>query len=385
MDYLTLLEQGIESWNQWRAKHPNQACDLENQDLSHGYFFEGNFEGANLRDANLQRACLVGANFKGADLSGADLSGAYLGDANFYGANLAHANFTKTAIERADMRQANLLGTQFTDVDLRSVKLPDPKAEPYSSNIADWKLHPEPQQALTTDKNSAAINSTPAKPSFLGRITKPRKAIGRETTAEPIDWQQSVRLSSMPVRNQNKQAPSKRQKQRENHRKAKPAAANTSKKQNTQQQNTQWGRRESDQRLAALLGHRVRQQRNWIPAIAAAGIAIAVGIPFALPTIVNSQQQLATKSVTTLALTKSLTGNGQIRAIATHTPSNGTTQVIVGKSNGTIKIWDGQTGETINTLASSSESIQSIAMSESGQWLISSSNQGLNVWNPKTG
>ena len=110
MDYLTLLEQGIEQWNQWRSRHPNEACSLIDIDLSHGYFFEGNFQGVDLRGANLQRACLVGANFQNADLTGADLTGAYLGDANFYGANLAHANFTKAALERAAMRQANSTG-----------------------------------------------------------------------------------------------------------------------------------------------------------------------------------------------------------------------------------------------------------------------------------
>ncbi|NJM99565.1 MAG: hypothetical protein HC800_22645 [Phormidesmis sp. RL_2_1] len=38
MNPLTLLQSGIDNWNQWRAEHPDIPCSLAEQDLSHGYF-----------------------------------------------------------------------------------------------------------------------------------------------------------------------------------------------------------------------------------------------------------------------------------------------------------------------------------------------------------
>ncbi len=193
MDYQTLLEQGINYWNQWRSHHPKAACTLEGQDLSHGYFFEGNFEGVNLRGANLQRACLVGANFRSADLTGADLTGAYLGDASFYGANLSHANFAKTALERADMRRANLLGTQLTDTDIRSVKFSDATLDPYGNEIA--YLLSQPQVASLPN-----LKTTVEKSSLVRRIAAQLKMLIRAKSETTADWQQDIRLSAVPGR-----------------------------------------------------------------------------------------------------------------------------------------------------------------------------------------
>lgn len=110
-----LIEDGVDSWNQWRAANPHRPCRLEGQDLSGGYFFEGDFSGVNLRGANLQRACLIGADLRWADLRGANLSGAYLDEANFYGANLNDATFTGASLERVNLRRVHWLGKQMSD------------------------------------------------------------------------------------------------------------------------------------------------------------------------------------------------------------------------------------------------------------------------------
>lgn len=112
MNYVNLLERGIDSWNRWRDRHPHVSCDLSGQDLSEGFYFEGNFSNVSFKGAKLRRACLIGANLQGADLSGSDLSGAYLGNANLSGANLSNARLSGTNLNRADLRQANLQGTQ---------------------------------------------------------------------------------------------------------------------------------------------------------------------------------------------------------------------------------------------------------------------------------
>ncbi|MEL6775789.1 MAG: pentapeptide repeat-containing protein [Cyanobacteria bacterium J06597_16] len=112
MARISLLKESIERWNQWRWEHPNKPCSLEGQDLSRGYFFEGDFSGANLRGAKLSGACLIGADLRWADLTGADLRGAYLGEANLYGASLADANFTGANLERANLNRARGVSSQ---------------------------------------------------------------------------------------------------------------------------------------------------------------------------------------------------------------------------------------------------------------------------------
>ncbi|MEL6553483.1 MAG: pentapeptide repeat-containing protein [Cyanobacteria bacterium J06621_11] len=435
MNHLTLLQQGIESWNQWRDRHPNAVCDLEGQDLSHGYFFEGNFSGANLKNANLQRACLVGVNFKGADLSGADLSGAYLADANFYGANLSHANLSKTDLDRADIREANLLGTQLAEVDLRHTKLPDPTVNPYSHQVAallaktstpstapksDKKLEttsnakaaPIRKEAGTNKINAKKSASTPSKlaqpnpikwqPSQWFRAASAVKIFSRENPEAIADYQQRIRLSAIPASTKNnapltnrlltKAAPTAQKSPSEST--TAPvlkAPAKTSPK--TSSKTSQWGRRQVDQTLSAQLARLLTPRTAWAPTtVAATGLVLAISWPTLTGNLPNvklgnegTSQTVITAEATSLALVKSLTGESQIWSIATQSLANGTTQVLAGKANGDIQIWDGKTGETIRTLSGHSDGVKSLAISKSGQWLVSSDRTALKVWNPTSG
>ena len=154
MNALVLLESGIDNWNQWRSHHPHVPIDLAGQDLSHGYFFEGNLRGANLSGANLQRACLIGADLTSADLTGADLTGAYLGDANLTGANLANANLKAANLDRADLRRTNLVGAKIIEADIRTAQLPDPNADPYVDEIVSLLF--EQRLALTMQSKASA-------------------------------------------------------------------------------------------------------------------------------------------------------------------------------------------------------------------------------------
>lgn len=106
MDCLSLLQQDIDDWNQWRAEHPGAPCSLSTLDLSQGYFFDGNFSSVDLSGADLRRACLIGADFSYANLAGADLSEAYLGEAVFFGANLSGVKLAGAHIERTNFEQA---------------------------------------------------------------------------------------------------------------------------------------------------------------------------------------------------------------------------------------------------------------------------------------
>ena len=123
MDFMALLDAGVDRWNQWRSLHPTVPCTLAGKDLSGGYFFECDLSGVNLQGANLQRACLIGADLRWADLTGADLRGAYLGEANFYGAKLNDTDFTDASMERADLRRVHRAGRQMADGGDRMAKM----------------------------------------------------------------------------------------------------------------------------------------------------------------------------------------------------------------------------------------------------------------------
>ena len=103
IDYLVLIEQGVEAWNRWRVENPDETPDLES-----AYLFEKSLQGINLRNANLSRACLIGADLAGADLAGANLCGVYANTANFQGASLVAADLREGNFIEANLTQANL-------------------------------------------------------------------------------------------------------------------------------------------------------------------------------------------------------------------------------------------------------------------------------------
>ena len=59
-EHLDILQQGVETWNQWRKEHADISPDLN---------------GANLSFADLNKAHLSGAHLSGADLANANFTG----------------------------------------------------------------------------------------------------------------------------------------------------------------------------------------------------------------------------------------------------------------------------------------------------------------------
>lgn len=176
MNHLIRLRDGIEGWNRWRLSHAEEICDLAGEDLSHGYFFEGNFSWANFKGASLQRACLIGADLRSADLSGADLTGAYLGDADLRGANLSYANLTNANLDRANLRGASLLGAQITEADIYAARLSDFSVESGSdvltSSLSQTRLADE---SAVMPKNQYSIAARGAIASLFNiKITLPQ-------------------------------------------------------------------------------------------------------------------------------------------------------------------------------------------------------------------
>ena len=212
MNHLNLLKNDVEGWNRWRLSHAEVTCDLAGEDLSHGYFFEGNFNRANLKGAILRRACLIGADLRGADLSGADLTGAYLGDADLSGANLSHANLTDANLDRANLQGANLLGTQVTAADICVAQLHSSGIEPCSDtptcslsqtrSAGELAVLPKNQHSLAfkaSVKNAPKLLTSAFRQSPLQQMALQLQSFTRQSPKAAMLRQQAIRQSAAPL------------------------------------------------------------------------------------------------------------------------------------------------------------------------------------------
>jgi len=132
-EHTEVVMQGSRAIDEWRAKWPGAAFDLENANLTGADLRGANLDGANLRRANLaaakmQEASLVGAvlrealldraNLDYADLTLADVMSASLKEAALYFATLAGANLNRANLEGADLTLANLNSTKLSGTKL---------------------------------------------------------------------------------------------------------------------------------------------------------------------------------------------------------------------------------------------------------------------------
>lgn len=144
-EHLLILEQGVESWNQWRKENPGivpnlEGCNLRGAKLSNIDFritnlSEADLTGADLRFANLsgirlrdidfsihdplfRMVRLTVANRTVADLSFANLSGANLSGANLIGTLLISANLTDADLSKTNLKAASFKHTVLGNIDL---------------------------------------------------------------------------------------------------------------------------------------------------------------------------------------------------------------------------------------------------------------------------
>ena len=133
-EHLTVLSQGVGSWNSWRRANRQtrpdlreaslrekdltgvdfRGADLRNVDFHRTNLFQANLRGARLRDSNLFETDLSEADLSGADLRTANLRGAKIQKANLTGANFGHANLTNANLSEADLSQAKLEATELS-------------------------------------------------------------------------------------------------------------------------------------------------------------------------------------------------------------------------------------------------------------------------------
>jgi uncharacterized protein YjbI with pentapeptide repeats len=141
--HVSLLEQGVDLWNDWRRQNPDDLPDLSGAllseanlggaDLTRAILTRANLSRAKLTKANLgevdlsraklARANLSGAHLARADLSRASLTGATLAGANLAGANLLAANLTRANLSSATFTGARLTGAKLTQANLRGANL----------------------------------------------------------------------------------------------------------------------------------------------------------------------------------------------------------------------------------------------------------------------
>jgi uncharacterized protein YjbI with pentapeptide repeats len=122
-NHLSILEQGVEAWNQWREANPQVRPNLYNADLYDKQLKGINFARANLVGAHLMRTDLTKADFHFCDLTCANLMAATLDGANLDGADLFCANFARASLRNAQVRRTNLMGAVLVETDLTQAQL----------------------------------------------------------------------------------------------------------------------------------------------------------------------------------------------------------------------------------------------------------------------
>jgi uncharacterized protein YjbI with pentapeptide repeats len=111
-EQLSLLQQGVDIWNQWRLDNSNIQPDLSGASLN-----GMDLSGADLKAANLIGAVLSEADLRRANLQQADLSGADLFKVDLFEANLNRADLRGADLIRANLIEANLLEANLTEAD----------------------------------------------------------------------------------------------------------------------------------------------------------------------------------------------------------------------------------------------------------------------------
>ena len=216
-EHLTILQQEVVHWNQWRRDHPTVRPDLAGATLTDAELPQCNFSGADLRAVALSGAKLFKANFREADLSLANLAEAYLKEADFVSATLRSADFrganlwgalldladlykadlrganlmwvtlVETRLVRADLTGSNVYGVSAWNVDLKEAVQKDLNISRYNEpviTVDDLEVAQFVYLILNNDKIRNAIDTIGQKGVLiLGRFSEERKFVLDEIRA----------------------------------------------------------------------------------------------------------------------------------------------------------------------------------------------------------
>lgn len=128
INHLTILNQGLDDWNEWRKAAPEIIPDLREENFNNfdfsGYDLTGvNFENASLKQASFSNTPLYQAIFSGADLSEVNLTRKMLSDTSLAGANLSCSILSESVLDGSDLSYANLEGVDLSDASLQQANL----------------------------------------------------------------------------------------------------------------------------------------------------------------------------------------------------------------------------------------------------------------------
>ena len=113
--HVSLINQGLETWNDWVDKNPDETPDFFQADLRGKQLSKFNLQKANLKEAKLQSSNLNNAVLTDAKLRKAKLQETNLQRANFENADLREVNFFEANLQAANLQNADLRGAQFSD------------------------------------------------------------------------------------------------------------------------------------------------------------------------------------------------------------------------------------------------------------------------------
>ncbi|MEL6471484.1 MAG: pentapeptide repeat-containing protein [Cyanobacteria bacterium J06623_4] len=316
---ISILKSDIDSWNRWRAKNDHAPCSLAGEDLSGGYYFEGDFSHVDLSGANLERACLIGANFRQANLTGANLSNAYTKGADFTDAILTGAVPGDASHQPSS--------THFSSAQAKEIqKVADAADIPLSSGIAvALKERPQASEADPQQSQQSKVKQL----NSVGEVAAQRK----QTAQRKLFKRRTVLAAAIAISGT----------------------------------------------LFAL--------SHVVPKAPPSPQSLSTQ-PSSLPdtpsaaTVSPDRQQ---PPIAPFDLVSSVSDTSQIWAAGTFAGDDGGMLVITGNQDGQIKLRDAATGELLYELTDHTDAIRSLAMSPSGQRLVSGSGDGIKVWQPQTG
>lgn len=160
--HLALLNQGVQTWNQWRRAHPEirpdlngvnisqvslRGIDFSSTDLNFTVWTDVDLSQTDLTNAHLRQGTFQQVNLVGADLTWAALHHAELSQVNFSQARLIHGSLNYGYVHDSDLNEADLsdsylVGTVFVRSSLRQTNLTGCHVYDRSAydGVALWKV-----------------------------------------------------------------------------------------------------------------------------------------------------------------------------------------------------------------------------------------------------
>lgn len=121
--HIKILEQGIETWNQWRLDYPDVKPNLKGALLRRANLSGANLTGVDLSEAHLEGANLATVCLIKSTLRRASLCGVYSREGTLYGVTLRKANIATMNLGGMDITWTNLSGANLSKADLREADL----------------------------------------------------------------------------------------------------------------------------------------------------------------------------------------------------------------------------------------------------------------------